>query len=181
KPIELVQFSTSLARVDSVEWLVEQLKLADAIGRDDIVESTLERLFAIEESNPTGLFYQANMYLKRKQPELATPVFERLIRQAPHSTQAKNLSSIMAIQGEKRADYQRARLLAKSGRYDEAIQAYKALFPNGMPSPALQLEFLQLQSNLPGSWSSVKQGLERLNANYPSVPSFQLALANHIR
>ncbi|KOY42675.1 hypothetical protein, partial [Vibrio parahaemolyticus] len=42
KPIELVQFSTSLARVDSVEWLVEQLKLADAIGRDDIVESTLE-------------------------------------------------------------------------------------------------------------------------------------------
>ncbi|HCH2128593.1 cellulose synthase [Vibrio parahaemolyticus] len=181
KPIELVQFSTSLARVDSVEWLVEQLKLADAIGRDDIVESTLERLFAIEESNPTGLFYQANMYLKRKQPELAKPVFERLIRQAPHSTQAKNLSSIMAIQGEKRADYQRAQLLAKSGRYDEAIRAYKALFPNGMPSPALQLEFLQLQSNLPGSWSSVKQGLERLNANYPSVPSFQLALANHIR
>ncbi|MDF5015076.1 cellulose synthase, partial [Vibrio parahaemolyticus] len=123
KPIELVQFSTSLARVDSVEWLVEQLKLADALGRDDIVESTLERLFAIEESNPTGLFYQANMYLKRKQPELAKPVFERLIRQAPHSPQAKNLSSIMAIQGEKRADYQRAQLLAKSGRYDEAIQA----------------------------------------------------------
>lgn len=52
QPIETVQFSTSLARVNSVEWLVEQLKLADAIGRDDIVESTLERLFAIEEGNP---------------------------------------------------------------------------------------------------------------------------------
>lgn len=50
-----------------------------------------------------------------------------------------------------------------------------------MPSAALQLEFLQLQSNLDGSWQTVKQGLERLNADYPGVPQFQLALANHIR
>ena len=49
QPVQLVQFSSSLARVDSVEWLVNQLKLADAIGRDDIVESTLQRLFAIEK------------------------------------------------------------------------------------------------------------------------------------
>ncbi|ODS04879.1 hypothetical protein VSF3289_04018 [Vibrio scophthalmi] len=61
QPIELVQFSTLATRVNSVDWLVQQLKLADAIGRDDIVESTLERLFAIEDANPTGLFYQANI------------------------------------------------------------------------------------------------------------------------
>ncbi|WP_050905087.1 cellulose synthase subunit BcsC-related outer membrane protein [Vibrio campbellii] len=181
QPIETVQFSTSLARVNSVEWLVEQLNLADAIGRDDIVESTLERLFAIEEGNPIGLYYQANMYLKRKQPELAKQTFQRLTKQLPNSPQAKDLAAIMALQGDKKGDYQRAKLLAKSGRYEEAIKAYKAIFPNGMPSAALQLEFLQLQSNLDGSWQTVKQGLERLNADYPGVPQFQLALANHIR
>lgn len=181
QPVETVQFSTSLARVNSVEWLVEQLKLADAIGRDDIVESTLERLFAIEEGNPIGLYYQANMYLKRKQPELAKQTFQRLTKQSPNSPQAKDLAAIMSLQGDKKGDYQRAKLLAKSGRYEEAIQAYKVIFPNGMPSAALQLEFLQLQSNLDGSWQAVKQGLERLNADYPGVPQFQLALANHIR
>lgn len=181
KPIETVQFSTSLTRVNSVEWLVEQLKLADAIGRDDIVESTLERLFAIEEGNPIGLYYQANMYLKRKQPQLAKQTFQRLTKQSPNSPQAKGLAAIMALQGDKKGDYQRAKLLAKSGRYEEAIKAYKAIFPNGMPSAALLLELLQLQSNLDGSWQTVKQGLERLNADYPGVPQFQLALANHIR
>ncbi len=181
KPVEFVQFASSTARVDSVEWLVEQLKLADAIGRDDIVESTLERLFAIDENSPTGLFYQANMYLKRKQPDLAKQAFERLAKLAPNSPQARNLSLIMALQGEKRAEYQRAKLLAKSGRYDEAIRSYRRLFPDGMPSAALQLEYLQLQSNLPGKWASVKQGLEQLNVDYPGVPQFQLALANHIR
>ncbi|MCW0469015.1 hypothetical protein OH492_07990 [Vibrio chagasii] len=82
---------------------------------------------------------------------------------------------------KKRADYQRARLLAKSGRYVEAIEAYRTVFPNGMPSAALELEYLQLQANLDDNWDKVKVGLERLNADYPGVPQFQLALANHIR
>ncbi|CAH6852960.1 Cellulose synthase operon protein C [Vibrio chagasii] len=181
QPVQLVQLSSSLERVDSVDWLIKQLKLADAIGRDDIVESTLQRLFAIERANLSGLYYQGTMFLKRKQPELAEQSYERLKDIAPNAPQTQSLSSIMAIQGEKRADYQRARLLAKSGRYVEAIEAYRTVFPNGMPSAALELEYLQLQANLDDNWDKVKVGLERLNADYPGVPQFQLALANHIR
>ncbi|WP_039958118.1 cellulose synthase subunit BcsC-related outer membrane protein [Vibrio sinaloensis] len=181
QPVSLVQFSTSLARVDSVDWLIGQLKLADAVGRDDIVESTLEQLFAVEESNLTGLFYQANMFLKRQQADLAQQTYQQLNKQAPDSPQAQNLRMILSLNGEKKADYQRAKLLAKSGRYDEAVQAYQGLFPHGMPSAALQLEYLQLISNFEGNWSKVKRGLERLNADYPGVPKFQLALADHIR
>ncbi|MCW0469014.1 hypothetical protein OH492_07985 [Vibrio chagasii] len=51
---QLVQLSSSLERVDSVDWLIKQLKLADAIGRDDIGESTLQRLFAIERLTCPG-------------------------------------------------------------------------------------------------------------------------------
>ncbi|WP_434998862.1 cellulose synthase subunit BcsC-related outer membrane protein [Vibrio scophthalmi] len=181
QPIELVQFSTSATRVNSVDWLVQQLKLADAIGRDDIVESTLERLFAIEDANPTGLFYQANMYLKRQKLAEAKQTYQRLKNVAPDSVQTRDLAQIIAIRTDKRSEYQRAKLLAKSGRYQQAIEAYKALFPDGMPSATLQLEFLQLQGNLSPNWQEVKQGLERLNADYPGVPQFQLALANHIR
>ncbi|WP_311568087.1 hypothetical protein [Photobacterium arenosum] len=76
---------------------------------------------------------------------------------------------------------QQARLLVRAGRYEQALKAYDALFPNGMPSAELQLEYLQAESSLSERWESVKQGLEQLNAAYPGVPSFQLALANHIR
>ena len=162
QPVQLVQLSSSLERVDSVDWLIKQLKLADAIGRDDIVESTLQRLFAIERASLSGLYYQGTMFLKRKQPELAEQSYKRLKDIAPNAPQTQSLSSIMAIQGKKRADYQRARLLAKSGRYVEAIEAYQTIFPNGMPSATLELEYLQLQANLDGNWDKVKVGLERL-------------------
>ncbi|MGP8306564.1 cellulose synthase subunit BcsC-related outer membrane protein [Vibrio sp. YIC-376] len=181
RPVEAVQFSTSGVRVDSVEWLISQLRLADVVGRDDIVESTLERLFAIDENSPDGLFYLANMYLKRQQFELAQQTLERLTLLAPDSPQVRSLSLIIAIQSTKSFAYQQAKLFAKAGRYQEAIQAYQSIFPFGMPTAALQLEFLELQSDAGGLWNQVKQGLERLNAEYPGVPQFQLALANHIR
>src|SRR5690606_23403084 len=74
-----------------------------------------------------------------------------------------------------------ARLLVRAGRYEQALKAYDALFPNGMPSAELQLEYLEAEGSLSERWESVKQGLEQLNAAYPGVPAFQLALANHIR
>ncbi len=181
RPVEAVQFSTSQPRIDSVEWLVNQLKLADAVGRDDIVESTLERLLAIDDSNPKGLFYQANMHLKRQQVELAQQVLKRLETVAPNSSQWRDLSLILALRSTKKFDYQQAKLFAKAGRYKEAVQAYQSIFPSGMPSAALQLEYLELQSDAGGQWNRVKSGLERLNIEYPGVPQFQLALANHIR
>ncbi len=181
RPIEAVQFSTSLARVDSAEWLINQLKLADAIGRSDIVESTLERLFAIDENSLEGLYYQATMYVKRQQVELAQQNLQRLVALAPNSPERRRLASILALQSTKKFDYQRAKLLAKAGRYQEAIQAYQSIFPTGMPSADLQLEFLELQSDAGEDWNKVKLGLERLNIDYPGVAQFQLALANHIR
>lgn len=181
RPVEAVQFSTSLARIDSIEWLMNQLKLADATGRDDIVESTLERLFAIDENSPEGLYYQANMFLKRDQFELAQQTLQRLDIIAPDSPQRRNVSLVIALKSTKKIEYQKAKLLTKAGRYKEAIQAYQSIFPSGMPTPALQLEFLQLQSDAGVNWNNVKQGMERLNADYPGVSQFQLALANHIR
>lgn len=180
QPVQPAQFATAVPRVNSVEWLLNQLKLADAVGRDDIVESTLERLFAIEENHPAGLYYEANMYLKRQQPEQAQQVYERLKKSAPRSSHTQALGVILALRGKDRLAYQHARLLAKSGRYQEALSAYNTLFPQGMPSPALQLEYLQLEGNLSSRWADVKRGLERLNADYPGVPQYQLALANHI-
>lgn len=180
QPIQTVQFSTSLDRVNSIEWLVNQLKLADAIGRDDIVASTLQRLFAINPNNPSGLYYQAKMLLKQHQPQAAEKVLAQLQKVDPHASVTQSLSAIMAIRGRDRAAYQQAQLLSKSGRYQEAINAYNKVFPNGMPTPQLQLEYLLLEGKLSQNYTIVKRGLEKLNIAYPGVPNFQLALANHI-
>lgn len=176
-----VIFFSNLQKVDSVEWLSSQLKFAQAMSRNDIVLSTLERLFAIEPNNLDGLYYQTNMYLKLNQIDDAKATFEQLKSLAPNAKQTEKLTVIFAIKYEKKAEFQHARLLARSGRNEEALKAYQKLFPNGMPTEVLQLEYLQVEGNIDSHWSHVKSELELLNLNYPGVPIFQLALANHIR
>ncbi|WP_197532049.1 cellulose synthase subunit BcsC-related outer membrane protein [Shewanella violacea] len=178
QPLEL--FETQLAQVDSVDWLLGQLKLAQAMKRDDIVLSTLERLFAIEGNNVSGLYYQANMYLQTKQLDKATAAWKKLQQLAPKSQKTLALNSIFSIRNEKKSEFQRARLLAHSGRYLESLLAYDSVFPNGIPTPSLQLEYLQVEGHIASRWQSVKTSLEKLNANNPDVPIFQLALTKHI-
>lgn len=180
QPIQTAQFSTTIGRVNSIEWLVNQLKLADAIDRYDIVTSTLQRLFAINPNNPSGLYYQAKMLLKQHHLQAAEHVFIQLRKVAPNASVTQSLSAVMAIKGRDRKAYQQAQLLSKSGRYNEALRAYNTLFPNGMPTPQLQLEYLLLEGKIRSNYTIVKRGLENLNITYPSVPRFQLALANHI-
>lgn len=174
-------FSAVPSDNSSVAFLVNQIELATALGRDDIVESALERLLAIDSQHPDGLYYQARLLIKQKPAQQAQEVRNQLRASSPQSVQLKALNDLIAINGRKKADLQQARLLVRAGRYEQALKAYDALFPNGMPSAELQLEYLQAESSLSERWESVKQGLEQLNAAYPGVPSFQLALANHIR
>ncbi|WP_046221024.1 cellulose synthase subunit BcsC-related outer membrane protein [Photobacterium halotolerans] len=174
-------FSSVIPESDSVDFLLNQIELATALGRDDIVASALERLLAIDSQHPDGLYYQARLLIKQNQLQQAQAVRNQLKASAPQSVQLKALNDLIAINGRKKAELQQARLLVRAGRYEQALNAYAALFPNGMPSAELQLEYLQAEGSLSERWESVKQGLEQLNAAYPGVPAFQLALANHIR
>lgn len=178
QPVTPVRLSASLEGVDSVAFLVEQIALATALNRDDIVASALERLFAIDSQQPDGLYFQARLFLKQHQTEQAQAIANQLKAGSP---QRVALNDLIAIQGPQKAALQQARLLAHAGRYPEALKAYRQLFPNGMPSAELQLEYLQVEGNIREHWDAVKQGLEQLNAACPGVPGFQLALANHIR
>ncbi|WIH29196.1 cellulose synthase subunit BcsC-related outer membrane protein [Photobacterium damselae] len=175
------QFLTDLSRVNSVNLLLNQLKLADAIGREDIITSTLERLFAIKSNNLDGQYYQAKLYIKQNQLELADRILVKMKHEAPDSRQVGELSVILSLKEKLKSEYQLARLLGKSGRYQDAINKYKVMFPQGMPTPQLTLEFLLLEGNIQSLYGTVKKGLEQLNIEYPGVPEYQLALADHIR
>ncbi|WP_299004610.1 hypothetical protein [uncultured Shewanella sp.] len=167
----------SRTQVDSVEWLIEQLRLALALRREDIMLGSLNRLLAIDENNLDGLFYQANRYLLLKDIPNAQLVFNKLNQLSPDSTQAQNLSAQLSLFNENKKVYQSARLFARSGRYEEALVHYEGLFPHGMPTSRLMLEYLTLKGKLDNHWVPVRQKLEALNEQYPDVPDFQLALA----
>ncbi|WP_298769576.1 cellulose synthase subunit BcsC-related outer membrane protein [uncultured Shewanella sp.] len=172
--------SKSSTQVDSVEWLTEQLRLALAIRRDDIMLGALNRLLAIDANNLDGLFYQANRYLLLEDIANAQLISNKLNQLAPDSKQAHSLRAQLSLFNENKKVYQSARLFAHAGRYEEALAYYERLFPQGMPTPRLMLEYLMLEGKLSSHWQSVRQKLEALNEQYPDVPDFQLALAQHL-
>ncbi|MCL1123642.1 cellulose synthase subunit BcsC-related outer membrane protein [Shewanella surugensis] len=173
-------FSTTLYQVNTVDWLVEQLRLALAIRRDDIMLGALNRLFAIDENNLDGLFYQANRFLLLEDSVNAQAVMERLNQLAPESLQAQNLTSQLSLRNENKQAFQTARLFSHAGRYEQALATYDRLFPNGMPTARLALEYLKVEAKIASRWLGVKQKLMALNAQYPDTPDFQLALADHL-
>lgn len=172
-------FSTDLATVDSVDWLVNQLKYAQILQRSDITEATLERLYAIAPNSAQALMFQAQYYAQNKRLAEAQAILAKMQLSAPNSPQTVMLETYLSIFTTERSRYQQAKLFARSGRYQQAFDAYQALFPKGAPTPLLQLEMLQVESSLPTHRSSVQSGLVQLNRAYPNVPEFQLALASH--
>lgn len=172
-------FTTNLEAVNSKEWLLNQTAYAQLLHRPDITKATLERLFAIDPNDRQGLFYQAQLYVEENQLDKAQAILTQLQTQAPKADETEKLVAYLSIYGVQRSQYQQAKLLAHAGRIDAALTIYEQLFPNGMPTPQLQLEYLQLLDRNSDHWQIVQNGLIVLDKRYPNVPDFQLALASH--
>ncbi|RYU70462.1 tetratricopeptide repeat protein [Aliivibrio finisterrensis] len=175
-----IVFQSDVSNVDSTKQLVEQLRYAQLLHRPDITETTLKRLFAVDPNNAEGLSFQAQHLAKLGQVDQAMGILKKLEATQPNSVTTKQLRDALSIYGDNKAAYQKIILLSRSGRNKEALQALNALFPNGMPTPELQLTYLDIESGVKGHERKVLIGLKKLNADYPGVPDFQLAYAEHI-
>ncbi|PQJ84898.1 cellulose synthase subunit BcsC-related outer membrane protein [Aliivibrio sifiae] len=175
-----IVFQSDVSNVDSTKQLVEQLRYAQLLHRPDITETTLERLFAVDPNNAEGLSFQAQHLVKLGQVDQAMMILKKLEATQPNSVTTNQLRDSLSIYGENKAAYQKIILLSRSGRNKEALQALNTLFPNGMPTPELQLTYLNIESGVKGHERKVLIGLKKLNADYPGVPDFQLAYAEHI-
>ncbi|OEF27291.1 hypothetical protein A1QC_06510 [Vibrio rumoiensis 1S-45] len=173
------QFSTDLSAVNSKEWLVNQLVYAQLLHRADITDATLQRLFAISPNNLQGLKYQALYLSASKHIDKAQELLKKMQSQAPDARETKQLASYLSIYSTNRSDYQQAQLMSRSGRNVEALKIYDKIFPDGMPTPSMKLEYLLLEDKDSDNWQKVQDGLVQLNKDYPGVPDFQLAWATH--
>lgn len=172
-------FNSDLSAVNSEQWLVNQLTYAQLLHRPDITQATLERLFAISPNNLAGLKFQAMYFVDIKQLDRAQAILKTMQSQAPKAKETLQLAAFLSIYSTHRQDYQQAQLLARAGRPAESLRLYDKIFPQGMPTLALQLEYLSVKDRDPSYWQQVQDGLVQLNQDYPGVPDFQLAWARH--
>ena len=159
--------------------LLERARLWVARDRIDLALETLQRLGRVAPDHPEALALQAELELRNGQLGLAQAAIERLRVFDANNPEIARLEALLRLEGPDKGKLRDARLMAKSGRTEAAIEAWRALFPAGPPSSDLALEYWQLVAATPNSWAAVQAGLLRLTQQQPDNLRYRFALAEH--
>ena len=164
---------------DQQQWLLEQVRIGEAMYREDLVRDSLARLELIAPDNPQALVASIRQALLEKKPDLARERLAHLQQVAPDSAALRQAQSLMKLQDpQNQKALQEARLLAAAGRPEESSAVFERLFGDAPPDFATALEYLRIRSNIPGQRPKVIEQLRTLDSQYPGNAGLRQTLAD---
>lgn len=162
-------------------FLKQQIVLAESIYRYDIAETALEHWLSIDRNDPEALFFQGRLNVLKGDNESAKKNMLAFEKIHPNHPELNKLRSLLDAFGAKKLQFQQAHFLAGNQRYNEAIAIYEQLFPYGMPTTAIEIEYFALLSKRSAiDFENTKKLIRERNIQYPDNPEYKLALANII-
>ena len=160
------------------QWLLDQVRRGEALHRDDLVRDALGRLQLLEPRNPDVLLAALSLALREKNITEAEQLSARINALAPGSLQARQAARLLALQQPETARrLQQARLLAVTGRNQEALAVYEQLFAGEPPSLELALDYWRVRGNLPDQRPEAIRQLQQLDQQYPGSAGLRQTLA----
>lgn len=176
--LAVIPLAQSAEAVSPEQFLMEQVRLGEALYKDDLVDQSLYRLALIDPNNPEVLAARLRLALRQDDQPLARQQLEKLRAVAPDSAIYRQAEMSLALtQGDARQQLQQARLLFTAGRYTEAKAQYDALFHGEPPTLDLSVEYWRLVARLPDQEMAATKQLETLDQRYPGNVPLRLALA----
>ncbi|MGE8175872.1 cellulose synthase complex outer membrane protein BcsC [Pseudomonas fluorescens] len=173
-----VALGQPLSPPDQQQWLLEQVRIGEALYREDLVHDSLARLELIAPDNPQVKVVEVRQALLHKNQPEAERLVAQLRQQAPGTAALRQAESLLKMHG---ADGQRAlqeaRLLAVAGRSEDAVKAYRQLFGDDMPDFATALEYLNVRSGIKAERPVVIEQLRELDRQYPGNASLRQTMA----
>ncbi len=169
----------SASQVDQQQRFLEQMRVGEALYREDLVRGALARLNLIAPDLPQVLVAGIRQALLQQDRVQAERLLEKLQNQAPDSPQlfqARSLMKLQSAQGQK--DLQQARVLAQAGKAQDAVGVYRQLFGDAPPDLASALEYWQARGALAGQQATAIEQLRLLDRQYPGNVGLQVVLAN---
>ncbi|WP_323955721.1 cellulose synthase complex outer membrane protein BcsC [Aeromonas caviae] len=165
--------------VQPVAWLLEQVRIGEARGREDLVSNSLYSLSLVEPAHPELLAAQARQALRQGKVKEAGALLARLGKQDPDSAlYRQGMANLALNEPARRQQLQQARLLTSAGRLEEAERLYRSLFSGDLP-PNLDVavDYALLQTRIPAMKAKGLAALEALNRQYPGEPRVRGGLA----
>ena len=171
----------SAQQQEQQQWLLQQMRIGEALQRDDLVRDSLARLELIAPDDPQVLVGKIRQALADKTQAQNVAWIEQLLtrlrQQAPDSAQLRQAQALIKLQSQDGLrQVQQARLFAAAGRFDEASAAFEALFGKEPPDLAMALEYWSARSRIPGQRVAVLGRVQALDRAYPGNASVRQML-----
>lgn len=166
-----------LTQPEQQQWLLEQMRIGEALSRDDLTRDSLARLQLIAPNHPQVLVAEVRQALAQKNQPWAEQLLTQLRQQSADSPALRQAVALIKLQGvDGQRQLQQARLLAAAGRFEEAAKAYEQLFGSEPPDLASALEYWGARSHIAGQRGAVLEQLRNLVRQYPGNAALRQTL-----
>lgn len=173
--------SLAQTAVAPIAWLLEQIRVGEASGREDLVSNSLYSLSLVDPNHPELLAAQARQALRQGKIKEGKALLARLGKIAPDSRiYRQGMANLALTDSGQRQQLQQARLLVSAGRLEEAERLYRTLFVDEMaPNLEVAVDYALLQVRLPALRAEGMKALQALNRQYPGQPRVRAGLARN--
>jgi len=170
--------SPALVVAAPVDDLIASARLWQAKNQPELARLAVAKALSADPGNAQALLMQAQLDIRAGNRQLLQQRLAALQRLHPASAELRQLQAQMRLEqsGDARL-FSGAQSMARAGRADEAVATVRRIFPEGPPGGDLSLQYYQILAAAPASWQEAATGLQRLVAESPRDPRYQLALA----
>jgi predicted Zn-dependent protease len=165
----------TVAAGDVVTALAGQARFWYGEGRDDLAEESVAKLFRIAPENLQGLEVLARVELRRRHPDAVRKLLDRMRRAQPDAAEIRRVEAAMRVDTDDRDALRRIRELSRANRNADAASALRSLYPDGMPTEDLTLEYWRIVAGTANGQAHARAGLQELTRQDPGNLRYRLA------
>lgn len=163
---DLDQISAQLLEARIQYWLDR--------GRPDRVERVLEQLGRVHPEHPTLFEVHATLAIQQRNLHSAQLWYSQLQATHPDHIATQRIRELIDLPESQQQRVAEAQILALGGRYEEAVDRWRAAFPEPPVSLDLRLQYWEAHARLGDSDAMAM--LRELQAEHPSSQQIQLTI-----
>ncbi|WP_158608513.1 cellulose synthase subunit BcsC-related outer membrane protein [Stagnimonas aquatica] len=164
----------------TTDQLATQARYWEGKGRYDLARENWLKLLRVSPDNPTALSGLANAEAVSGRGAAAQVYLDRLREAHPNHPDLRRLEAAIRAGSYDPDKLAQPRGLARQGKYQQAVEAYRSVFNNDIPGGRLGLEYYQTLAGTDNGWQPAYAGIQKLAQDNPGEPIYRLALAQHL-
>lgn len=161
-----------------VKQLLDSARVWQAKNRPDMARGIVEKVLLIDPAQPDAMALMGELELTSNRPAEARKWLDQLQKQYPGHPATRQLADAYRLATTDKTSLAEARLLARTGKADEAWKRMQTLFPNGAPSGALAQDYYRILASSTGGRERALTELRQRVAQRPDDTELALTLAD---